>query len=313
MAFPSTLSSFTYPSASDKLNNPSHSALHNSVSSALGQVEVVIGTDASIIGTIIGDLRNPLSGGGGHVQAANKGGTGQTSYTKGDTLVATSASVLAKLAVGTDGQALIADSSVAGGVKWGLPGVVPTTRVYTSSVAQIWNKPSTLSYVVIQIQAPGGSGHTNNSNGAGGGGAGAFSQKIIPANSLPLAASVLVRGQNTGSILSYFGSVLQVLGGTNATAEVGGAAGSVLLGGDINYNGQSGTSSAVSPCGASGGHSYFGKGGTQGSGDNGTGTSGAGQAGIFGGGGGGGSSASDGSPTGTGGPGGEGMAVIYEY
>lgn len=121
MAFPSTLSSFPRPTTSDKLNNPSHSGLHNTVSSALGQVEAVIGVDGanSVLGTIIGDLRSPGSGGGGHVQAANKGGTGQTAYTKGDILVAQSSSVLTKLAVGSDGLTLKANSSVAAGIEWG--------------------------------------------------------------------------------------------------------------------------------------------------------------------------------------------------
>ena len=73
MAFPSTLSTFSKPASTDRLNSPSHSGLHNTVSSALGQVEAVIGVDGanSVLGTIMSDLRNPDSPGGGHVQAAN--------------------------------------------------------------------------------------------------------------------------------------------------------------------------------------------------------------------------------------------------
>lgn len=120
MAFPSTLTSFTYPNASDRLNSPSHSSIHSEVASAIGQLEAIIGRDGnnSIAGTLLYDIRSPDSNGGGHVQTANKGGTGYTSYNKGDVLVATSASVLTKLAVGADGQVLRADSSVAGGIKW---------------------------------------------------------------------------------------------------------------------------------------------------------------------------------------------------
>lgn len=124
MAYPSTFSTFNRPGSSDRLNNPSHSALHNTVSSALGQVEAVIGLsgNSSTLGTIIGDLRSPDSNGGGHVQTANKGGTGQTSYTKGDLLVATSSSVLAKLAVSsTTGEVLTADTTQAAGLKWAAP------------------------------------------------------------------------------------------------------------------------------------------------------------------------------------------------
>lgn len=49
------------------------------------------------------------------------GGTGQSSYTKGDLLVASGSTVLAKLTVGTNGQVLTADSAEAQGVKWATP------------------------------------------------------------------------------------------------------------------------------------------------------------------------------------------------
>lgn len=118
--FPSVLNTFNRPAATDRLNSPSHSALHNTVSSALGQVEAVIGINGanSVVGTMMYDLRSPASGGGGHVQAVNKGGTGLTSYTKGDVLVAQSSSVLTKVAVGIDGQVLVASSVAATGLNW---------------------------------------------------------------------------------------------------------------------------------------------------------------------------------------------------
>ena len=118
--FPSVLNVFTRPATTDKLNSPSHSGLHNTVSSALGQVEAMIGVvgNASVVGTLSYDVRSPASGGGGHVQWANKGGTGQTSYTKGDILVAQSASVLSKLSIGSADYVLTADSSQSSGVKW---------------------------------------------------------------------------------------------------------------------------------------------------------------------------------------------------
>ena len=49
---------------------------------------------------------------------AAKGGTGQTSYTKGDVLAASAATTLNKLAVGTNGQVLTADSAQSTGIKW---------------------------------------------------------------------------------------------------------------------------------------------------------------------------------------------------
>lgn len=118
MAFPSVISSFTNPSASNKLNSPSHSSIETAQNTALTEIQTFIGTDSSIAGTLMYDVRAAASNGGGHVQTANKGGTGQTAYTKGDLLVATSASVLAKLAVGTDGFAPIADSTAQAGISW---------------------------------------------------------------------------------------------------------------------------------------------------------------------------------------------------
>lgn len=151
--FPSILNTFSRPSATDRLNNPSHSALHNTVSSALGQVEAVIGVDGanSVLGTIIGDLRSPDSGGGGHVQSANKGGTGQTTYTKGDILVAQSTSVLSKLSVGIDGQSLVADSSVASGIKWGTPGGTKISAISSVVTYRYNNGFSNASLVSVTI------------------------------------------------------------------------------------------------------------------------------------------------------------------
>jgi hypothetical protein len=118
--FPSIITTFVKVNPTDRLNSPSHSALHNTVSSALGQVQAVIGIDGSGVGTIIGDLRNPASDGGGHIQTAVKGGTGQTTFAKGDLLVATAPTVVSKLAVSsTTGEFLQTDASQATGMKWG--------------------------------------------------------------------------------------------------------------------------------------------------------------------------------------------------
>ena len=46
------------------------------------------------------------------------GGTGQTSYTKGQILAADTTTTLSKIDVGTDGQVLTADSSSPSGIKW---------------------------------------------------------------------------------------------------------------------------------------------------------------------------------------------------
>lgn len=152
--FPSTLSTFPRPSTTQRLDNPSHSALHNTVSSALGQVEAVIGVDgaSSVVGTLMYNVRSPDSNGGGHVQTANKGGTGQTSYTKGDLLVASSSSVLTKLANGVDGQILQVNSSVATGVNW----VNNTTpKIYVSVLSSTIGRSTVAETSIFSTTIPG--------------------------------------------------------------------------------------------------------------------------------------------------------------
>jgi hypothetical protein len=218
MAFPSTLSTFNRPNPTDRLNNPSHSALHNTVSSAVGQIEAVIGVEGtnSVVGTLEYLIKSPASNGGGHVQTAAFGGTGQTTFTKGDMLIAQSASILTKLAVGVNNQVLTADSSQSLGVKWGV-GAVPTVRVYNAGVS-IWNKPSLLAYAIIEVQGNGANGgdglNASPDRAGGGGGGGGYSKKTVLAASLPLVASVFVRSGGGSSLLSYFASVVQATGGT---------------------------------------------------------------------------------------------------
>lgn len=118
MAYPSTVTTFTNPQPTDKLNSPSHSSIEGAQNTGLTEIQTFLGTLASTAGTIIYDVRATASDGGGHVQGMTKGGTGFTSYTKGDVLVATNTSTLTKLAVGTDNQVLAANSSTASGVNW---------------------------------------------------------------------------------------------------------------------------------------------------------------------------------------------------
>ena len=118
MAYPSALSSFTYPNPTQKLNSPSQSSVVSNLNDAVLELERFVGTASSAIGTLVYDIRATASDGGGHIQAVNKGGTGQTSYAKGDILIASSSSVLSKLTVGNNNEVLTVDSTQVTGVKW---------------------------------------------------------------------------------------------------------------------------------------------------------------------------------------------------
>lgn len=150
--FPSTLSSYTDPAPTDRLNSPSHSSVEGEQNDGLEKIEAFIGTLSSSAGTLIYDVRAAASNGGGHVQTANKGGTGQTTYTKGDILVATSASALSKLAVGSDTQILESNSSTASGLRWipnnTAPKVFVSGSVFSASGATLQGEVSILSATI---------------------------------------------------------------------------------------------------------------------------------------------------------------------
>lgn len=241
--FPSVLNTFARPTASDRLNNPSHSALHNTVSSALGQVEAVIGVTGanSVVGTMMYDIHSPDSNGGGHVQTANKGGTGQTNYTKGDILVAQSTSVLTKLAVGANDTVLVADSGVATGVKWGaVPAIIVSSTIAVSSV---WTKPAAAtatSRVFVELWGGGGSGGaaagTSEAGGGGGGGyvSGWYSASILTSVIINVGRggeSRLANGGGQAGTITVFDPISSLLtaygggGGSTGTSNAGGGGG----------------------------------------------------------------------------------------
>lgn len=180
MAYPSTIGSISDPQASDRLNGPSHSGIERDQNTNIEEIQTFIGltngATASAVGTLLYDIRAPGSNGGGHIQAVNKGGTGQTSYTKGDILIASSSSVLTKLAIGNDDQVLVADSSVFTGVKWG---AVPAKTVQSFAAGNhVWTKPSAIaasSRIFVELWGGGGGGATSDgANEAGGGGGGGY-------------------------------------------------------------------------------------------------------------------------------------------
>lgn len=159
MPYPSTISVLPDPNPTDRLNSPSHSGLHQSENTAIEETQTFVGTISSVPGSLVYDIRSPLSNGGGHVQTANKGGTGQTNYQKGDLLVAQSSSVLTKLAVSsTIGEALLADPTQPVGMRWG--NVVANKVVVKSSVSGIQN--STTETVMFSTSVLGSVLGTNN-------------------------------------------------------------------------------------------------------------------------------------------------------
>ena len=122
MPYPSTLTAYTNPLPTERLNSPSHSSIETAQNTGLTEIQTYIGVttgvNASAVGTLLYDIKAPGSDGGGHVQTANKGGTGQTSFNKGDILVAQSSSVLTKLAVGSAGEVLGVNPDASTGVSW---------------------------------------------------------------------------------------------------------------------------------------------------------------------------------------------------
>lgn len=67
--------------------------------------------------------------------AVERGGTGASSYTKGDLLAASGATALTKLGVGTNGQVLRANSATATGLEWSADYVGTVTSVSSSTAA----------------------------------------------------------------------------------------------------------------------------------------------------------------------------------
>lgn len=239
--WPSVISNIPDPQASDRLNSPSHSGIERSQNANIEAIQNFVGIDgaSSVVGTLIYDVRSPASNGGGHVQTANKGGTGQTSYTKGDMLVGQSTSVLTKLAIGTDGAILTADSSQAVGMKW-KSGANTVTSFISGGT---WNRPTGMSFAEVYLWGGGASGAThNNTFGGGGGGGGAFNYGIFSASTLGASQLVMIgsggasvaAGTNAGNAggVTVFGasSLLSAFGGGgggqgNAGTSSGGGGG----------------------------------------------------------------------------------------
>lgn len=103
----------TVPSGGNlNLNSGSYQIGGTSVLSSSTLGSGVTASSLTSVGTIATGTWN------GSVITVAYGGTGQSTFTKGDILVATGSTTLTKLAVGTDNYILTADSAQASGVKW---------------------------------------------------------------------------------------------------------------------------------------------------------------------------------------------------
>jgi len=115
------------------------------ISAALstGSGAVVLQTSPTLITPLLGTptsgvLTNctglPIIAGTTGTLTPARGGTGQTTFTKGDILVAQDATTLTKLPIGANGQALYADSIETTGVKWGTPPTAGSVTVGTTTI-----------------------------------------------------------------------------------------------------------------------------------------------------------------------------------
>lgn len=330
--FPTTsLDTFPTPASGQPLSNPNHITDTVNVHDAIIALETKVGVNSSSVTSSLDYIaKDANSNGGGHVQTPVKGGTGQITYAKGDILVAQSSSVLAKLGVGANGSALIADSTQNNGVKWGSGNTKPTVRVYGYSSSVItWIKPSVLSYIFVELVGGGGGGGgsdaaASDESAAGGGGSGGYSAEYINAASLSPtediyggaggAAGAQANGLGGTGGTTTFGaaSILYSTGGSGGEGAPSGngGAGGQGFNGEINFKGDGGgggMSNNTESLAASGkgGASRLGGGGQSKN-------SGAGEAGgSFGGGGSG--AASTNTSAGAGGVGAPGVVIITEY
>ncbi len=226
------------------------------------QIENIMGRsgDSSVVGTYEYFIKSPASDGGGHVQKANKGGTGQTSFNKGDVLIAQSSSVLTKLSIGGDGAILTADSSQQTGIKWGAAGISQNIQTFTNT--GVWTKPTAAKFVIVTAIGSGGGGGEGNfpSYSGGGGGGGAIATyctggDMITSSVLVTVASMVAA--NLDGTDTTFGTYVTAKAGKKGTDSSGGGSGTGGLGGSVlsgfGVNGGAGGSNAGSTGSGGGG------------------------------------------------------------
>lgn len=163
-----------------------------------------------------------LSGGGtsGDITLTN---TVATAFdAKGDLIGGTGADTFARLAVGTNGQVLTADSTAATGLKWATSASTPTVNWVRLTSGTSWSVPSGIKTATIWAIGGGGGGGSargdGNKYGGGGGGAGGLQMGTFDLSSV------------AGSTISY-----SIGAGGNGGAQSTGSGNSGSNGGNTTF------------------------------------------------------------------------------
>lgn len=184
------------------------------------------------------------------------GGTGNSSYTKGDILVASSSTTLAKLGVGSNGYVLTADASAPDGVRWEPPVGTQIDDVVSPATSQfVIDSISSLQSDILNLQTTPGGSNTNiqfNDNGIFGGSNDftydSINQRItmfgglgnpitFETNNIALHGDFQIASSNTLNVVG--GIELHLQGETiNLQPNAGGSNGTFLINGAAGTPGQ---------------------------------------------------------------------------
>jgi len=135
--FPTSLDSFTDPTAGSALNSPSHAGQHTDKNDAVEALEAKVGIDGSAVTTSI------------DYKLANSVVLKTLVDAKGDIIAATAADAVARLGVGTNGQVLSADSAQSTGLAWVTPSSGNDSRILIAGLASDAASNSTTTGVKI--------------------------------------------------------------------------------------------------------------------------------------------------------------------
>jgi len=228
------------------------------VTATAAELSKLAGTPAGLTSTEIGYLDGVTSS----IQdQLNAGSLGTATFwdALGDLAVGTGSNTASRLAVGTDGYVLTADSGEATGLAWNEPGTTsaPTVQTFTSG-SGTYTKPAGCTRIIVKmVGGGGGGGGTGTANATAGGTGG----------STTFGSNTCVGGSGGGT-------------GTSGGAGVGAIGGTGTVGLGVGFTvpgGQGGGGQNVASRADTGGHggqSYLGGGGSGGV------SGGAGQVGV---------------------------------